>query len=241
MPPPAHSGSTLSPHLAPHVARKAAHASPMPRWLIHYGAVGLFVVAVLDGSPIPLAIPGSADILLLLLAAHRNSHPVLLAITTIVGSVIGGYLTWSMGKKGGETMLERYAPKRLLEPIRRWVGKHGFLALVAAGLAPPPTPLLPLLLAAGALGCSRRQYFIAFTLARTIRYSVVAWVGATYGRRVLRVWNNYLAGWSDVIVWTFIGLMVVAIVYGFWKYRRDQRNWTQAKSAGSGAAALPIS
>ncbi len=215
----------------PPAHKLAAHHSPMPRWLIHYGAVGLFAVAVLDGSPIPLAIPGSADILLLLLAAHRNSHPVLLAVTTIVGSVLGGYLTWSMGKKGGETMLARYAPKRLLARITRWVEHHGFLALVVAGLAPPPTPLLPLLLGAGALGCSRRQFFTAFTLARTIRYSFVAWVGATYGRRVLRVWNNSLAGWSDVIVWTFIGLMAAAILYGIWKYRRDRRSWQQAEAA----------
>jgi hypothetical protein len=116
---------------AAHLAHKAAHHSPMPRWLIHYGALGLFTVALLDASPIPLAIPGSADILLLLLAAHRDSHPVFLALTTIVGSVIGGYLTWGMGKKGGETMVARYAPKRLLEPLTRWVEHRGFLALVA--------------------------------------------------------------------------------------------------------------
>jgi membrane protein YqaA with SNARE-associated domain len=219
---------------AAHLAHKAAHHSPMPRWLIHYGALGLFTVALLDASPIPLAIPGSADILLLLLAAHRDSHPVFLALTTIVGSVIGGYLTWGMGKKGGETMVARYAPKRLLEPLTRWVEHRGFLALVVAGLAPPPTPLLPLLLAAGALGCSRRQYFTAFTLARGIRYSFVAWVGATYGRRVLRVWNNSLAGWSNIIVWSFIGLMVAAILFGVWKYRREQQGW-QASSQQAGS------
>ena len=53
--------------------------------------------------------------MLVLLLAANQGNPWLLAAAAISGSMIGGYLTWSAGKKGGEGMLHRYVPKRLLE------------------------------------------------------------------------------------------------------------------------------
>ena len=44
--------------------------SLMPHWLTHLGALGLFSVAVVDSSPIPLPLPGSTDLLLLWLVAY---------------------------------------------------------------------------------------------------------------------------------------------------------------------------
>jgi membrane protein YqaA with SNARE-associated domain len=202
----------------------AAHKHLMPHWLIHLGAVGVFVVSIIDSSIIPLPLPGSTDLLVLLLAANQGI-PWLLAMCAIVGSVIGGYLTWAAGKKGGEGMLHRHVPKRLLGPIERWVKRNGVLTVCVGSILPPPIPLLPFLLSAGALGVPRNQFLASFTIARTVRYSVVAWLGATYGRRVIRLWSQYLAGWSETILWIFLGLLIAAILFGIWKYRHDRRRF----------------
>ncbi|HEY0786404.1 MAG TPA: VTT domain-containing protein [Acidobacteriaceae bacterium] len=203
----------------------AAHRrhSPMPRWLLHLGMPGLFFVSIVDSSIIPLPLPGSTDILLLLLVAQRGSHPVWLALAAILGSILGGYLTWSAGKKGGQAMLERWAPRRMVKPLTRWVSERGFATVAISGLLPPPVPLMPLLLGSGALGVSRRKFLAAFSTARALRYSLIAWISVTYGRRVLKVWNHYLADWSSTILWTFLALLVAGIAFGFWKYRRMQR------------------
>ena len=185
----------------------------------------------MDASVIPLPLPGSTDLLVLLLATRR-SVPWLLVLAAVSGSVLGGYFTWSAGKKGGEAMLERYVPKRFREPLSNWVKRHGVTSVGIAAVLPPPIPLMPFLLAAGALGVSRKPFLWAFSCARAVRYSLVAWLGATYGRRVLRLWSQYLAGWSDVILWAFIGLLIVAVVFGIWKYRHDQR-------AGKARASVP--
>ena len=163
--------------------------------------------------------------LLLLLAAQHGSHPAVLAAVSTVASVLGGYTTWRAGQKGGEAMLAHFVPKRMHRPVTRWMRGHGFLTVSTSALLPPPVPLMPLLLGAGALGASRNQFLSAFAIARAVRYGIVAAVGVTYGRRVLRVWNHYLANWSAVILWTFLGLLLAAIVFGFWQYRRQQRNW----------------
>jgi membrane protein YqaA with SNARE-associated domain len=198
------------------------HALPVPRWLVHIGVPGVFVVSVIDASVIPLPLPGSTDILVLLLAV-RHSALWLLVMAAVSGSILGGYLTWSAGKRGGEAMFERYVPQRFRERLKKWVKQHGVISVGTAAILPPPIPLMPFLLAAGALGVSRKQFLWSFSVSRAVRYSLIAWLGATYGGHVLRLWSRYLAGWADVILWVFIGLLVAAIVFGIWKYRRDQR------------------
>lgn len=205
----------------------------MPHWLIHLGAIGVFAVSLLDSSVIPLPIPGSTDMLVLLLVANRG-NPWLLGAAAISGTLIGGYLTWSAGRKGGETMLRRYVPKRFLAPITRWMKRNGMLTVSIAAILPPPIPLLPFLLSAGALGVSRNRFLIGFGLARSARYSLVVWLGVAYGRRVIRAWARYLAGWSDVVIWAFVGLLIAAAIFGIWKYRHDQRR--QGQGAGARAA-----
>ena len=208
----------------------AAHKRLIPHWLIHLGALGVFAVSVVDASLIPLPLPGSTDLLLLLLAANRG-NPLLLAAAATSGSIIGGYLTWSAGKKGGESMLQRFVPQRFLKSISRWVEKHGVITVCVASIMPPPIPLMPFLLSAGALGVSRNSFLTSFGIARAARYSLLAWLGVTYGRRVIRAWSHYLAGWSDVIIWTFVGLLVAGVIFGIWKYRHDQRRFAPSAQA----------
>jgi membrane protein YqaA with SNARE-associated domain len=209
-------------YLQSKVAHSHRHRLPIPHWLIHFGVLGVFAVSIVDASIIPLPLPGSTDLLVLLLAT-QHSAVWLLIFAAAVGSVIGGYLTWSTGKRGGEPMLQRYVPKRFLAALSGWVKRHGIISVYTASILPPPIPLLPFLLAAGALGVPRKQFLIAFAAARTVRYGLIAWLGATYGRHVLHLWSRYFAGWENVILWVFLGLLAAAIIFGVWKYKTENR------------------
>jgi membrane protein YqaA with SNARE-associated domain len=201
------------------------------RWLMGFGTLGLFGVSLIDSSIIPLPVPGSTDLLLILLVVH-GANPVFAAVAAIVGSILGGYLTWGAGAKGGEAALHRYLPKRFARRLSGWVENNGTLAVTTSALLPPPFPLMPFLLAAGALGVSRKKFFVSFSLARTLRYSLVAWLAATYGRVVVRAFRHYLSGWSTTLMWIYLGLVVAGILYGVWKFRHQQRQ----TAAPSGAA-----
>jgi membrane protein DedA with SNARE-associated domain len=115
-----------------------------------------------------------------------------------------------------------------MEKLSGWVGSHGSATVALSAVAPPPVPLLPLLLGAGALGVSRRQFLLAFTAARGLRYGLVAWLGATYGRRVLRYWNQYLTEWTLPILISFFTLLVLAIGVGVWQFRRMRQQMAAA-------------
>lgn len=195
-----------------------AHRSPMPHWLTQFGALGLFSVAVIDSSVIPLPLPGSTDLLLLWLVA-RDGDPRLLAAFAIAGSIVGGYTTWHLGRKGGAAALRHYVPARLLGRIVGWVERHRLLAVFLPALLPPPIPLLPFALASGALGVSRKRFLIMFGAARTLRYSVIAWLGAVYGRRIVRMWSGNIQQWSTPFLCVFASLLVAGACVGIYKVR----------------------
>lgn len=194
------------------------HHSQVPRRLAHLGALGLFSVAVVDSSVIPLPLPGSTDLLLLWLVAH-SGNPWLLATVAIAGSVVGGYTTWQVGRKGGEATLRRYVPARLLGRVVGWVERHPILAVFLPALLPPPIPLLPFALAAGALGVSCWRFLVVFGAARSLRYSFIAWLGVIYGQRIVRLWSGSLQKWSTPLLCVFVGLLVAGVCFGIWKVR----------------------
>lgn len=204
-----------------HNAIRHSQRSSTLRWLIHFGGVGLFALAVVDSSIIPLPIPGSTDLVLLLLVGHR-SDPFLMAACATAGSVIGGYISWSTGKRGGAVVLNRYVPRRFLQPVSRWVERRGRLSVAVAALLPPPIPLMPVLLAAGTLGVTRTRFVVSFAMARAVRYGFLAWLAATYGRKIIRVWTQYFSGWAQVLLWVYLGMLALGIAYGLWKYRKQR-------------------
>jgi membrane protein YqaA with SNARE-associated domain len=212
-------------------AKSSAHSGHLLRWLISLGGLGLFGVAIVDSSVIPLPLPGSTDLLLLLLTAHRGAtvkSVIWLAFFALAGSMIGGYLTWHAGQKGGKVALEKYVPKRFLARVTGWVEKHGAWSVGLAAILPPPTPLTPFLLAGGALGVTRVRFLAAYGVARTIRYGLLAWLGITYGRHIVRLWQKEQSDWSTKILWVYGGLVLLGIGYGVWKFLRGRRTREEA-------------
>jgi membrane protein YqaA with SNARE-associated domain len=210
--------------------RRAQRAHTL-HWLSHLGLPGVFCISAIDSSPIPLPIPGTTDLLLLWLVAHRSGAPWLLVICAVAGSILGGYAGWSIGRKGGELALKRRVPARLLDPVHRWAHGNPFLSVFLPALLPPPVPLSPFVLAAGALGIQLRRFLIAFGAARALRYSAVAWLGATYGRYVIRAWGRALDKWSTPIVVGFAALFVAAVAVSLVKARRRTKSPSAASSA----------
>lgn len=195
-----------------------AHIGVLPHWLLHLGALGLFFVAVVDSSVIPLPLPGSTDLVLLSLVAY-GGIPWILAPMAIAGSIVGGYITWDVGRRGGEAALKRYVPARGLRRVESWIKQHPVLAVFLPAMLPPPIPLLPFALAAGALGVARNRFLIVYGAARILRYSLIAWLGVVYGRHVIRLWSGELQRWSAPLLWVFCLLLVAGIGLGIWKIR----------------------
>ena len=169
-----------------------------------------------------MPVPGSTDLLLLWLISHRG-NPWALVAAAIGGSLLGGYFTWKIGKEGGDAALGRYVPHRALDRTKRWVERNPILAVFLPAILPPPIPLSPFLLAAGALKVSLRRFLSVFAAARTLRYGVIGWLAVRYGRHVVPLWSSTLDKYAAPFGWTFAALLVAGISYAILKYRRQPR------------------
>ena len=98
-------------------------ARSVRRWIFHLGGLGFIPLGLLDSSVIPL--PGSMDILTIILSARKKELWLYYALMATIGSVIGGYATYRLARKGGKETLERKFPSRTLEKVYRISGRWG--------------------------------------------------------------------------------------------------------------------
>jgi membrane protein YqaA with SNARE-associated domain len=187
-------------------------AIPIWRQLRHLGGVGLILLGVADNSVIPLT--GSMDVLTIWLAArHREPWPYYALMATL-GAVIGGYITYSLARKGGKETMERKLSKRRAARVCKAFERWGFGAVAVPALLPPPFPFVPFLLAAGAMQYSRKKFLAALTLGRAVRYSIVAGLGFHYGNHILRFFSRYYKPAVAVLVGlALIGATLTLIQY----------------------------
>src|ERR1700687_942786 len=97
------------------------------RWLIHLGGPGLILLGLADNSLVPM--PGSTDVVTILLAAHRPNLWLYFAMMATVGAVLGGFLTYRMARKGGKETLEKRFSKRRVKRIYAIFERWGFASV----------------------------------------------------------------------------------------------------------------
>ena len=187
------------------------------RWLFHLGGIGLIPLGLLDNSPIP--IPGAMDVATILLSARQAQLWVYYALMATAGSLLGGFLSYRLARKGGKEALERRFPRRKMGKIYKTFERWGFAAVAVPALLPPPFPFVPFLLAAGAMQYSRKKFLAALTLGRAVRYSIFAALGFHYGTHILRFFSRYYKPAVAIL----IGLAVIGTVLSVIQYLRYRK------------------
>jgi membrane protein DedA with SNARE-associated domain len=192
-------------------------AREMLRWLRRLGGPGLIILGLLDSSIIP--IPGSLDALTIVLAAAKLEVWPYYAFMATTGSVLGAYLTYRLAHKQGEAALTNRLSRRNVERVNKFFAKWGLGAIVIPAILPPPAPMVPFVLAAGATKYPARKFLIAFTVGRGIRFTLFAYLGATYGRHILRWMSKY----GDWILAVVLAVTIVAIAVGVLRWRKSKK------------------
>ena len=197
--------------VAPTVARSARH------WIYHLGGLGFIPLGLIDSSVIPL--PGSMDALTIVLSARDGHIWFYYALMATLGSVAGGYVTYRIARKGGTEALSRRFSRQQRERAYKIFGRWGFGAIAIAALLPPPAPMVPFLLAAGAMRYSVIKFLAAMTLGRIVRYSVLAYLAARYGRHMLTLMSHHRTAILVAGI-ALIGAAVVVLLVFFWIKRK---------------------
>lgn len=192
------------------------------RWIFHLGGLGFIPLGLLDASIIPL--PGSMDVLTIVLAAKRSDLWLYYAILATIGSVIGELVTYRLARRGGKQMVERRVSKQTLQKVYAIFERWGFGAIAVPAILPPPVPLLPFVLAAGALQYSQYKFTAAIAVGRMARYTILAFLAARYGRGILK----YMSADGHLIVVAAVALLLVAIGVTFFLLTRKRKKLARA-------------
>ena len=197
----------------PAVLRSARH------WLFQLGGVGLIPLGLLDNSPIP--VPGIMDVATIALCARQEQFWLYYALMATTGSVIGGFVSYRLARKGGKAALEhRFSPRkvaRVSATFERW----GFGAIAIPALLPPPMPMVPFLFVAGAMQYPVKKFLVALTLGRICRYLILAYLAARYGRQIIALIAVHGHPWVVAIV---LLVAVIAMVgYYIWGGKKDRK------------------
>lgn len=189
-------------------------AIKLPHWL-HWlqgpvtaiaatGGLGLFVIAFLDSTVLPL--PSVSDFLLIGFSIANPARMPFYALMSALGSLVGCMTLYYVARKGGEIYFRKHAGARG-DRIKGWVAKNGFLTMTVGALAPPPTPFKLVVLAAGALEMPLGKFALALLVARSIRFFGEGYLAIRYGNQA----SAYLQ--AHKLEAAFVALGIVLAVY----------------------------
>ncbi|MEW6730252.1 MAG: VTT domain-containing protein [Acidobacteriota bacterium] len=187
-------------------------------WLLRYGLIGIFGVALLDSAFVPM--PSGPDVLLVMLSLKSPALTIVgFALAATIGSTIGCTLLYLVSRRLGVSALKRISPARR-KFVEEFLGRYDALALVIASIMPPPFPFKPFILTAGVFNFKLPRFIIALLFGRALRYSVLGMLTLYFGNATLELMRQHGPQVLLVVI-AVIGL-VVAIRYLLMRQRRSE-------------------
>ncbi|HSE25558.1 MAG TPA: VTT domain-containing protein, partial [Pyrinomonadaceae bacterium] len=109
----------------------------LSEYLVTFGAFGLFVVAVLDSTFVPL--PSSVDALMLLLSTANPRWMLVYALMATAGSAVGCWILYVISRRAGARALKRFSEVKQ-QRVKDLIDRYDMMAVLVATLLPPPFP-----------------------------------------------------------------------------------------------------
>jgi membrane protein YqaA with SNARE-associated domain len=173
----------------------------LSEYLITFGSFGLFAVALLDSTFVPL--PSSTDALMLLLTTTYPNWMLLYAFMATAGSALGCLILYLISRRAGARALNRFSEAKR-NRVKNWIERYDMFAVLAATLFPPPFPFKLFVVTAGVFRFSLLRFMLAIVVGRGFRFLLEGYFAVRYGAQAKEILAKY---------YPFIGIgLVVGIV-----------------------------
>jgi membrane protein YqaA with SNARE-associated domain len=175
-------------------------------YLVTFGPFGLFTVALLDSTFVPL--PSSADALMLLLSTTSPRWMVLYAFMATAGSAIGCWILYLISRRAGARALNRFSEAKQ-KRVKDLIDRYDMLSVLVATLLPPPFPFKLFVITAGVFRFSLFRFMIAITAGRAFRFLLEGYFAVRYGAEAKVLLARYYP-WIGLSV--ALGVVVFVVV-----------------------------
>jgi membrane protein YqaA with SNARE-associated domain len=183
-------------------------------YLITFGAFGLFAVALLDSTFVPL--PSSADALMLLLTAAHPRWMVLYAFMATAGSALGCWILYLISRRAGARALRRFS-KAKQKRVKELIERYDMAAVLVATLLPPPFPFKLFVVTAGVFRFSLVRFMIAIIVGRAFRFLLEGYFAVRFGDEAKQILARYYP-------WIGLGLAFAILIWVSSKSLRKHRS-----------------
>jgi membrane protein YqaA with SNARE-associated domain len=189
----------------------AGWAASLRRLTLAWGAPGLFTVALLDSSFLPL--PGITDLLVIVVVTRRRDLMLLQVAAATLGSIVGCLAMHFLGRKGGAALVRTRFGSAPVERAMALLQRHGVMAVLIPSLLPPPAPFKIFLLLAGAVGISAPRFAAAIAIGRGARYLALGILAVKYGGGA----ETYLREHGATASLVVLGVVVAGFAAYLWR------------------------
>ena len=183
-------------------------------YLITFGAFGLFAVALLDSTFVPL--PSSADALMLLLTTAHPRWMALYALMATAGSAIGCWILYLISRRAGARALRRFSEAKQ-KRVKELIDRYDMAAVLVATLLPPPFPFKLFVVSAGVFRFSLVRFMIAIVAGRAFRFLLEGYIAVRYGEEAKAILARYYP-------WIGLGLAFAVLIWVSSKSLRKHRS-----------------
>jgi membrane protein YqaA with SNARE-associated domain len=166
--------------------------------LLHWGAYGLFGLAILDSTPLPTF--GGPDILTAILSARHHDPWYAYAAAATAGSLIGAFLTFRLARRAGLAYLHKHFHGGRIASVSRLLDRWGTVALAITAGVPFPLPTTIFFAVAGASNYDLRKYLLVVGVCRALRYSLEAVLAEHYGRHFIHIVRHPAESWGWLLL-----------------------------------------
>lgn len=180
------------------------------------GGPGLFIIAFLDSSFLPL--PEINDLLVISAVMAHPYRLVYYALMATAGSLAGCLALYAVGRRGGEALVRsRFGSGRLISAMGLFQ-RYGVLAILVPSLLPPPAPFKIFVLLAGVSALPVWKFSLALVIGRGARFLAIGVLAARYGQQTI----DFLHAHQKSVGYGLVGLIAAGIA-AWWLYRRTRR------------------
>jgi membrane protein YqaA with SNARE-associated domain len=181
----------------------------LKEFLLTLGIPGVVLIAALDSAGIPL--PGGPDALVMLISWQRPVLTPFVALAAALGSVLGCYFLYLVGRKSGDVALRSFGEERK-ERVKERIRRNDWLAVFVAVIGPPPFPTKVFILAAGVVHMSWKRFVVTVFVGRFLRFLGEGYLGAKFGDRAAEILASH---YPTIGITLLVGAALVLVVKRF--------------------------
>ena len=152
-------------------------------------------------------LPIPPDLFLIPLSLLNPNLAFLYALITTAASMVGGFIGYYVGKKGGKPIVNKFVSLEKLDRVKIFYNKYDMWAIVIAAFSPIPYKVFAI--SAGLFDLNIKRFMIASFIGRGGRFFLIAALIYIFGQPIKALLSSYFEIFTVAVLVLLVGGIIV--------------------------------